>query len=43
MEITTTSLTHLGLVAGIFDKLGIADIIIPPYQKIGITTYLTRP
>ena len=27
MEITTTSLAHLGLVAGIFDKLDIADII----------------
>jgi transposase len=27
MEITTTSLAHLGLVAGIFDELDIADII----------------
>jgi len=27
MEITTTSLAHLGLVAGIFDKLDIADTI----------------
>jgi len=27
MEITTTSLAHLGLVAGIFDELDIAGII----------------
>ena len=27
MEISTTSIDHLGLVAGIFDKLGIAKVI----------------
>jgi transposase len=27
MKITTTSLSHLGIVAGIFDELGIADVI----------------
>jgi len=27
MEISTTSIDHLGLVAGIFDKLGIAEVI----------------
>ena len=27
MEITTTSLSHFGLVAGMFDELGIADLI----------------
>ena len=27
MDITTTSLSHLGLVSGIFDELGIADLI----------------
>ena len=27
MDITTTTLSHLGLVSGTFDELGIADII----------------
>jgi transposase len=27
MKITTTSLSHFGLVSGMFDELGIADLI----------------
>ncbi len=36
MNITTTSLSHLGLVRGTFDELGIADLIdanMPKNQK----------
>ena len=36
MNITTTSLSHLGLVSGMFDELGIADLIdisIPKRRK----------
>jgi len=39
MEITTTSLAHIGLVAGTFDKLDIADTIDSAIPKNRVTTH----
>ena len=39
MKITTTSLSHFGLVGGMFDELGIADIIDTYVYRVGLAQF----